>query len=339
MTQRVKLILAVLVLLVAITLGACASDVGADPATATHYDTVSTLTSQPTAATPTTVPAPPPTSTATATPPAVDFSGEKAYDRVEAQLAFGPRWPGSPGHREVADYIVGELEALGWDVERQRLDYRGVEGQNLIARANIDAGDVIIIGAHYDTRRIADQSAGESSGRPVPGAVDGASGVAVLLELARVLELEDVPREIWLTFFDFEDNGGGGLPGWDWIVGSSYMAANLTIEPEAMVLVDMVGDADQQLYYEGNSDPELRQHIWAIAEELGFEAVFVPEVRHTMIDDHVPFARQGIAAIDIIDFDYPYWHTVEDTADKVSAESLERVGRTLEYWLEEDISP
>jgi glutaminyl-peptide cyclotransferase len=165
--------------------------------------------------------------------------------------------------------------------------------------------------------------------------VDGASGVAVLLELARVLDLDLIPHELWLAFFDFEDQGGGGMPDWDWIVGSTYMAQNLEVEPQAMILVDMIGDADQQLYYEGYSDPELRAEIWELAASLGYGDVFIPEVRHYMLDDHRPFLDRGIPAVDIIDFDYAYWHTVEDTADKAAPESLERVGRTLEAWLED----
>jgi hypothetical protein len=295
---------------------------------------------------PVTVPAPATTSTAVATqspePQATaasastTFDGEMAFEQLEAQMAFGPRWPGSPGHEAVGDYIIEELEALGWQVEEQPIEYQGVQGRNIIARANEELEEVIIVGAHYDTRRIADQTPGATEEElPVPGAVDGASGVAVLLELARTLDLGEVPREIWLTFFDLEDNGSGGIEGWNWIVGSTYMAQNLEIQPEAMVLVDMIGDADQQLYYEGNSDPELRAELWEIAADLGYDDVFIPELRHTMIDDHLPFANQGIPAVDIIDFDYPYWHTVEDTADKASAESLLRVGRTLEVWLEE----
>jgi hypothetical protein len=96
----------------------------------------------------------------------------------------------------------------------------------------------------------------------------------------------------------------------------------------------MVGDKDQQLYFEGNSDPELRETLWQLAAELGYGNTFIPEVRHTMIDDHLPFVRMGFTAVDIIDFDYPYWHTVEDTVDKASAESLYRVGHLLEVWLE-----
>ena len=260
------------------------------------------------------------------------FDGQRSYIYLLDQMAFGPRWPGSPGHVEVGDYIVAKLEGFGWEVEEQRFPYRDIEGRNIIARANIDAGPVIIVGAHYDTRKIADKTPG--SEEPVPGAVDGASGVAVLLELAQTLDLDQINNEIWLAFFDVEDQGSGGMPGYDWIVGSSFMANSLNLKPEAMVLVDMVGDADQQLYYEGNSDPTLRQVIWQKAAELGFQDAFIQEQKYSLIDDHLPFARLGIPAIDIIDFDYPYWHTVEDTADKVSPESLHRVGRTLESWLE-----
>jgi glutaminyl-peptide cyclotransferase len=279
----------------------------------------------------------PTTSTATAAPsPTPDepltFDGDSAFEYLLAQMEFGPRWPGSPGHAAVGDYIVEQLSALGWQVEEQLFDYQGLQGRNIIGRANQGIGPVIILGAHYDTRKIADQTPG--SQEPVPGAVDGASGVAVLLELARTLNLDVINREIWLAFFDLEDNGSDGMPGFDWIVGSSYMAANLPVRPEAMVLVDMIGDADQQLYYEGNSDRELQAFLWQIAAELGYEDYFIPEIRYTMIDDHVPFIRQGIPAVDIIDFDYPYWHTVEDTADKASPESLLRVGQTIQTWLE-----
>jgi hypothetical protein len=282
---------------------------------------VATVSQSPTAATSTAVPH--------------NFDGERAFGYLEDQMALGPRWPGSEGHRAVRTLISGQLQAAGWSVAAQDFSYQGLDGQNLIARANEGKDAVIILGAHYDTRRIADQTVGAVESRePVPGAVDGASGVAVLLELANAIDLDQVPLEIWLAFFDMEDQGYNGMEGWSWIVGSSYMAEHLEIAPAAMILVDMVGDADQQLYYEGNSDPELRAELWHVAAELGYGDVFIPEVKYTMIDDHYPFAQKGIPAVDIIDFDYPYWHTVDDTADKASARSLMRVGRTLEVWLE-----
>lgn len=278
-----------------------------------------------------------PTST-TAGAANLEFAGQRAFEQLEAQMAFGPRWPGSSGHKAVGDYIVEELRALGWEVEEQQFEYMGVEGRNIIGRANVAREEVYIIGAHYDTRRVADETPGAVEEQlPVPGAVDGASGVSVLLELARTLDLEEVPGAVWLAFFDMEDNGSGGIPGWDWIVGSTHMAENLEVTPEAMVLVDMVGDADQQLFFEGNSDPALRETLWTIAGNLGYGDTFIPRLGYTITDDHVPFAQRGIPAVDIIDFDYPYWHTVQDTADKASAESLERVGRTVEVWLESEL--
>jgi glutaminyl-peptide cyclotransferase len=110
------------------------------------------------------------------------------------------------------------------------------------------------------------------------------------------------------------------------------MAEHLTVQPDYVIVVDMVGDTQQELPYEANSDPVLRARLWDIAAELGYEE-FVAEVGHGIVDDHMPFVREGIPAVDIIDIDYPYWHTIEDTCDKVSAESLERVGRVLEEFL------
>jgi len=101
-----------------------------------------------------------------------------------------------------------------------------------------------------------------------------------------------------------------------------------------MILLDMIGDSDQQIYYEVNSDHALSERIWSVAAQLGYGDRFIPQARWQIIDDHIPFIQRGIPAIDIIDFDYPYWHTVADTSDKVSPDSLERVGRTLQVFLE-----
>jgi len=109
----------------------------------------------------------------------------------------------------------------------------------------------------------------------------------------------------------------------------------LTVRPQSVVIVDMIGDRDQQIYMEQGSDPRLNQEIWGVAQALGV-STFYPTVKWAIIDDQRPFVQRGIPAALLIDFDYPYWHTIEDTLDKVSAESLERVGRVLEQWLEED---
>lgn len=259
------------------------------------------------------------------------FDGERAYRDVLAQMEFGPRITGTEGNRECAGYIAEQLEQAGWSVEFENFTYRGIHGQNVIGRANVGKGAVIILGAHYDTRRWADRDPVHSRD-PVPGANDGASGVAVLLELARVVDLEKLHHEIWLAFFDAEDDGG--IEGWGWIVGSTYMANNLSVQPQAMILVDMIGDTNQDIYFDRNSDTALSQKVWQIAAQLGYDEQFIPQVKYTVIDDHVPFARHGIPSIDIIDFNYPYWHTVADTADKVSPSSLKRVGDTLQVFLE-----
>ena len=260
-----------------------------------------------------------------------NFSGRRAYAHVTAQMELGPRVTGSAASAAAGNYIADQMKSAGWSVEFQPFVYQGTPVRNVIARTNVGKGPVIILGAHYDSRRRADRDPVHAT-EPVPGADDGASGVAVLLELARTLDLQKIPNELWLAFFDAEDNGG--LDGGDWIVGSTYMADHLTIQPEAMILVDMVGDADQQFYFDANSDPGLSAQVWATAARLGYDEQFIPVARWTMTDDHIPFARRGIPALDIIDFDYPYWHTTADTADKVSAESLERIGRVLKAFLE-----
>lgn len=259
------------------------------------------------------------------------FEGARAYGWVTAQCDLGYRIPGTAAHGQAGDLIIDELETLGWQVREQRFTYHDTPIRNILAWRG--EGPALMLGAHYDTRPAADQ---EDPSVPVMGANDGASGVAVLLELARVLDVERVGHQIYLAFFDAEDSGS--LDGWPWIVGSTYMAETWGAdgEPplEAMVLVDMIGDADLQVYYEGNSDPDLRAEIWSVAEGLGYGSVIVPQHRHTMLDDHIPFVQRGIPAVDMIDFDYPYWHTTQDTPDKVSASSLEAIGLTLETWLE-----
>jgi glutaminyl-peptide cyclotransferase len=269
---------------------------------------------------------------ACAAPEPAVFDGEAAYAHVTGQCDLGFRPTGSQAGWANGDYIIAELEAQGWTVETEEFTYQDTPVRNVVGRSSSGSdgeGPVIILGAHYDTRRRADE---EDPNVPVMGANDGASGVAVLLELARTLDRDELQNQVWLAFFDAEDNGR--LDGWEWCVGSTYMAAHLDVTPEAVVVVDMIGDADQQLYLERNSDVDLQTHLWEIAATLGYTDTFISEYRWAMLDDHIPFAQRGIPAVDIIDFDYPYWHTTQDTPDKVSAESLEGVGRVLEVWLE-----
>ncbi len=263
------------------------------------------------------------------------FSGPKAFSLAQEFLEFGPRVSGTDANRQAGDWIAQELEKEGWKAVPDEGVYMDTPVRNIAGEKG--NGPIIILGAHYDSRRCADQPQGGCA-EPVLGADDGGSGVVVLLELARTLEMDWKNQQIWLVFFDAEDNGH--LDGWDWIAGSRQFALHVKdamaagSEFQAMILLDMVADADQQFYFEGNSDPVLREKIWSTARGLGFEKFFIPSLKYTMLDDHIPFRDLGVPSIDIIDFDYPYWHTTEDTLDKISAESLGRVGRTVEVWVE-----
>ncbi len=226
---------------------------------------------------------------------------------------------------------------MGWQVREQQFEFNGVRGRNIVGQRANGRGDVIIIGAHYDTRPAADRDPHTDLRQQwIEGANDGASGVAVLLELARVLEdakLEN--NDVRLAFFDAEDRGG--LDEWEFSVGAVAMAKNPDVTPHSVVVVDMIGDSNQEIFFDRNSDKTLRQEIWGVAADLGFGHYFIAEPRYKIIDDHIPFKKSGIPSVVLIDFDYPYWHTTEDTVDKINPESLRRVGRTLEVWLENEL--
>lgn len=283
---------------------------------------------------PTPSPTPTVTPTPTPLPTPVFFDGRRAYWDVVAQVSFGPRVPGSDAARKARAHIRQQLVAAGWDVEEIPFTYRGISLINVLARRG--SGPVTIIGAHYDSRPQADRDNNPSRRMdPVPGANDGASGVAVLLELARVLQWDESRRAVWLYFFDAEDHGG--IDGWSWAVGARHAARTLPqdVTVEAVIVVDMIGDRDQRIYYEGNSHAGLQEALWRVAQDLGYGNVFIPQIKYTVIDDHLPFVERGIPAVDIIDFEYTYWHTTADTPDKVSPLSLERVGRVVEHWFEQ----
>lgn len=265
------------------------------------------------------------------------FDGAIALEHVEQQILFGPRLTGSRNSVRFRNWLTDLLGSMGWKIHLHVFQApEDRQGVNVLAARG--EGPTILLGAHYDSRLLADEDPEpDLRSRPVPGANDGASGVAVLLELARVLDIQSVGHEVCLAFFDAEDNGN--IPGWSWILGSEAYANALADQPRCgdpifVIIVDMVGDLDQRIPLERNSTPELSDAIWRQAAELGYGAYLVPEPKYRIIDDHLPFLQRGIPAIVIIDFDYPYWHTTADTLDKVGAESLERVGRTLETWLE-----
>ena len=265
-----------------------------------------------------------------------EFDGERAFGFLQQQLAFGPRIPGTPGHERAGDWILTQLRADADAVVIQAFTHVTRRGdvlhlRNFLARFRPALPERVLFLAHWDTRPHADQSANLGAQRlPVPGANDGASGVAVLLGVAGALKVKPPAVGVDLLFVDGEDYGDFADSS-DVLIGSRYFAAHQPAgyPPLYAVLFDMVGDKSLEIYYEGNSQtaaPEVVDRVWRTARDLGYDGYFLPGTKHTLVDDHVPLQRAGIHAIDVVDFDYPYWHTTEDTIDKLSAASLQIVG-------------
>lgn len=260
----------------------------------------------------------------------VAFSAQRAFALLEKQCEFGPRPPGSAAHRKTQDYLFTELQKYANSAALQPLEYKvGTQTlhlNNIIAEFGAQTGETVLLAAHWDTRPIADHDPKpENREMPILGANDGASGVAVLLELARVFKAHPPPRRIVIVLFDGEDYGRTAD---DMFIGSRYFAQNLgKWKPDYGILLDMIGDKDLTLPIEANSwnaNPEFATAIWNRAASLGL-APFQQRLGPAIMDDHVPLIKVGIPMVDIIDFDYPYWHTIEDTVDKCSPKSLEVV--------------
>ncbi len=251
---------------------------------------------------------------------------------VEQQLEFGPRTPGSEAHDNFVTWACGILNDAGWETTAETKTYRGKAVRNIIAeRSNgAKAGKHILLGAHYDSRVHSDQDVTNFKWDATPGAEDGASGVAVLLALAQSLPVSE-NVSVTLAFFDAEDQGN--LMGWpDWCLGSNLLAEEYAAAgtlPDEVIILDMVGDSDLNIYREKNSDPELTDALFSIAAELGLGDKFINKEKYRMTDDHLPFINLGIPSVDLIDFDYPYWHKTTDTADKLSEESLRAVYKVV----------
>jgi glutaminyl-peptide cyclotransferase len=266
-----------------------------------------------------------------------EFKADSAFQYVHTQLAFGPRIPNTEGHHKTGDWILQRLKQTADSVEVQPFDHITVTGQtlrlrNFIGHFRPDQSDRVLFLAHWDTRPKADKSAnlGDQQ-KPVPGANDGASGVALLLGVADALKQKPPTLGVDLLFVDGEDYGNFTAgKDQDVLLGSRYYAAHLPkIKPLFAVLFDMVGDVDLQIFQEEYSvanAPEVVQRVWTRADELGFGRIFRPTVGYALVDDHVPLQKAGIRTIDVIDFDFPAHHTVNDTEEKVSAKSLGIVG-------------
>jgi glutaminyl-peptide cyclotransferase len=267
------------------------------------------------------------------------FRKDAAFAYLEKQCSFGPRVPGSAAHQKCLDFLTAELKKAGSDVVRQPFFDRDAFSKKNVALTNIIASfesvrkNRLMFCAHWDSRPVADQDPEPSNRKkPVLGANDGASGVAVLLEIARILKTSPPPVGVDLVLFDGEDGGTEGRLT-DWCLGSRYFAAHWPRAsfPKYAVLIDMVGDKDLTLPIEINSRrfaPDVVDMAWTKARTLGLKP-FLDTDGYEIVDDHLELIKAGIPAIDIIDLDYPYWHTVQDTPDKCSPESLETVGTLL----------
>ena len=272
------------------------------------------------------------------------FSGEAAFTHLVNQCDFGPRNPGSTGHKSALKYILEVMAPLADTVytqsftEKMPRTNQKVEMNNVIARFNIRAKKQIMISAHWDTRPWGDRGSSLIEREtPILGANDGASGVAVILELARILKKNSPALGVNLVLFDAEDYGTSG-DSWSYCKGSQYFAKNLPIPfPDYAINLDMVGDANLNVYIERYSykqNPKLVMELWGKAEELNLTG-FKKMAYHSIFDDHVPlYEIAGIPAVDIIDFDYPdektnYHHTHNDVVENCSPQSLWQVGTLM----------
>ena len=272
------------------------------------------------------------------------FSGENAFGHLKDQCAFGPRNPGSEGHRKALEYYISTFESLADTVivqsftETMPRTGAKVLMNNVIAQFNNKASKQIMISAHWDTRPWADRGENDlGKNQPIQGANDGASGVAVLIELAYILKKNTPEIGVNLVLFDAEDYGTSG-DSWSYCKGSQYFARNLPIDyPDYGINLDMIADREPEFYIERFSyeqNPSLVMELWDSAESLGLKT-FKKKAKYMIFDDHVPlYEIAGIPAIDIIDFDYPnekinYHHTQNDIVENCSPKGLGEVGTLM----------
>jgi hypothetical protein len=264
------------------------------------------------------------------------FDGAQAFSYIESQLAFGPRIPGTPEHEAAGRWLDSLMRERADVVVVQDWIHvsRGGDSlpmRNVMGRFNPDAPTRILFLAHWDTRPKADGPKSSDPDAPVPGANDGGSGVAVILGIADALRAMPPTTGVDLLLVDGEDYGVFAEKD-DVLIGSKYFVEHLPdggASPRYAILLDLVGDMNQRFPKEGNSligAPDVVKDVWRAARRIGYGHVFVDVTGQSIVDDHIPLQQAGIPAINIIDFDYPHWHTPEDTIDKISAASLQVVG-------------
>ena len=263
--------------------------------------------------------------------------GSLAYSHVEKLVSFGPRPPGSPAIARSQAYIAGILKELGLQVEHQDFLANTPNGpvsmKNIVGKTVRSAKPVVILASHYDTKPMMNAA--------FVGANDGGSSTGLLLELARVLSKRQNAFTVWFVFFDGEE----AQREWsetDSLYGSRYFVEKLKADGQtgaikALILMDMIGDRDLKLENDTSSTSSLMDLVRRSAAGLGYTQ-YMAASQKGMVDDHLPFIRAGIPAVDLIDYDYgfnnSFWHTPNDTLDKISPRSLKIVGdivvRTLE---------
>lgn len=281
----------------------------------------------------------------------VEFNGDSAYRYVKEQVAFGARVPNTVAHKKTGDYLVSELKRRGANVIEQNMnlvayDNTVLNARNIIGEFNTDEEKRILFIAHWDSRPWADNDPDKSKHKqPVMGANDGASGVGVLLELARIMSLNNPNIGVDIIFVDAEDWGDSSGT-YDsentWALGTQYWTENMHREnykPLFGVLLDMVGAANARFYkeyYSMSYAPQITNIVWDIAGKSGYSAYFINKPGMAVTDDHLFINKAGIPCIDIIDHNggnsigfFPGWHTSYDTMDNISAETLKAVGQTI----------
>lgn len=278
-----------------------------------------------------------------------DFSADSAYHFIEKQLSFGPRNPGSRGHRKARDWLMEKLSAYAGPQAVYRQDFQRVISGDTLNLSNIIASfaprnpDRVLLCAHWDTRPRAERDS-LRPGEPIAGADDGGSGTAVLLEMARLFRDHPPPVGVDIILFDGEDYGREGSLE-NYFLGSRYWSANPPVadyRPRFGILLDMVGGRDAHFPREGHSReyaPELVSEIWSIAEEMGYGGRFADVEGAPVSDDHVVINRvTGLPIIDIIHYrngegggvEFPsWWHTHRDSLDIIDRGTLRAVGEVL----------
>lgn len=289
--------------------------------------------------------------------PPAPLDSKRAMSYLEQLCKIGSRTTGTPGMQQQQDLLAKHFENLGGKVIWQAFDHKhpltgeGVEVKNLIVQWKPELTTRVLLCSHYDTRPFPDRDPKNPKGLFV-GANDGGSSTALLMELAHAIPTIDLKVGVDFVFFDAEElvyGADSNASRGDYFVGSTYYAQQLIAEPNANryiagILMDMVGDKDLQLCWDEVSfryAPQIAKDVWNVAKELGIRE-FNPRVLHSIRDDHLPLNEiANVPTIDIIDFDYPtvasrsrsYWHTMADTPDKCTGESITKVAAVVMTWL------